>query len=653
MSKGYNGKILHVDLTKGKLETETPPEAFYRKYLGGSAMGLYYILREMPKGADPLSPDNVLTVMLGVTTGAPISGQSRVNVNARSPVSGAIGDSQGGGFFPAELKFAGYDGIVVKGRSPKPVYLWLKDAKPELRDAAHLIGKVTGEVEAILKKELGDAKIEILQHGPAAEKGVLFSSLISMSNRNNGRTGMGLVMAGKNLKAIVVRGAKKPELADAKALTDLNRTGPKLMLQNPDMDGLGKYGTASVVMPQNSFGTLPTRNYNEGQFEGAEPISGEKMYDTVLKERETCHACVVRCKRVVEINPSTLLPGLSAKTGRTGEGAYKVDPYYGGPEYETIGTFGSYCGIDDLAAVCKANEICNQHGVDTISCGATIAFAMECYEKGIISKAQTGGLELKFGDAEAMLETLRQIVANDGPLGKVLSQGSARAAAAWGNGAEECLITVKNHEAPAHMPQAKRSLALIYAVNPFGADHQSSEHDWMYENGMATDLYLGRLALLGLKDPQEQMSLGAEKVRFAYLTEVFYSLMDTLELCQFVWGPAWTLYGPQEMVALVRAVTGWDVTLDELMIVGARRLNLMRTFNAREGFTRKDDTLPKKFFKPLSGSGPTAGVAITQAELDAALDEYYQLAGWTNDGIPTAATLEKLDIEWAAEYLAD
>ncbi|MBA4380863.1 MAG: aldehyde:ferredoxin oxidoreductase, partial [Anaerolinea sp.] len=378
-------------------------------------------------------------------------------------------------------------------------------------------------------------------------------------------------MAGKNLKAIVVRGTKKPKLADAKALTDLNKTGPKLMPQNPDMDGLGKYGTASVVMPQNSFGTLPTRNYNEGQFEGAEPISGEKMYDTVLKERDTCHACVVRCKRVVEIK----------------EGAYKVDPYYGGPEYETIGTFGSYCGIDDLAAVCKANEICNQHGVDTISCGATIAFAMECYEKGIITKKETGGIDLRFGDADAMLDVLMQIVTKSGALGPVLAEGSALAAKAWGGGADECLITVKNHEAPAHMPQAKRSLALIYAVNPFGADHQSSEHDWMYEKGMATDLYLGRLALLGLKDPQEQMSLGAEKVRFAYLTEVFYSLMDTLELCQFVWGPAWTLYGPAETVALVRAVTGWDVTLEELMTVGARRLNLMRTFNAREGFTRK------------------------------------------------------------------
>ena len=634
MSYGYNGKILHVDLTQGKFEVETPPEAFYRMYMGGSAMGLYYILREMPRGANPLGPENVLTLFPSVTTGASISGQSRINANARSPVTGAIGDSQGGGFFPAELKFAGFDGILVKGKSSKPIYLSIKDGKAELRNAAHLMGKVTGEVDAILKKELGDDKIEVLQCGPAAEKGVLFSSLVSMSCRNNGRTGMGLVMASKNLKAVVVRGTRKPELADPQALTDLNRAGPKLLPENADVDGLGKYGTASVVMPQNSAGTLPTRNYSEGQFEFAEDISGERLYDTILKERNTCYACIVRCKRVVEVK----------------EGAYKVDPYYGGPEYETISTFGSYCGIKDLAAISMANQICNMYAVDTISCGATIAFAMECYEKGIITKQETGGIDLRFGNADAMLEVLKQIVANAGPLGKVLSQGSARAAKVWGKGAEECLVTVKNHEAPAHMPQAKKTLALIYAINPFGADHQSSEHDPMYEEGTA-QLYLDNLAEIGLKSPPAPGSFGLEKVRFAYLGECFYSMLDTLELCQFVWGPAWCLYGPAETAQLVRAVTGWNVTIDELMAVGARRLNLLRTFNAREGFTRKDDVLPKKFFNPLAGTGPTAGVMIDKGEFEAALDGYYKLAGWTNDGIPTRETLKKLDIEWAADYL--
>lgn len=645
MPNGFNGTILHVDLTKGTITTEHPPEDFYRKYMGGSAMGMYYILRDMPVGADPLGPENVLTLMTGVTTGASISGQSRINANARSPISGGIGDSQGGGFFPAELKFAGVDGIVVKGKSPNPVYLWIKDGQAELRDAAHLTGKITGEVDAILKKELGDEKIEILQHGPAAEHGVIFSSLLSMSNRNNGRTGMGLVMASKNLKAVVVRGSKKPAIANSKALAALNREGPKMMPDNPDMAGLGQYGTASVVMPQHSMGTLPTRNYNEGQFEFAEDISGEKMYETVLRGatqgkqdkqgRDTCYACVVRCKRVVEIK----------------DGAYKVDHYYGGAEYETLGTFGSYCGIRDLAAVNLANQICNQHGVDTIACGATIAWAMECFEKGILTTADTGGIELKFGNADAMLTVLNQIVTGSTEFGRLLGQGSERAAAKIGRGSDECLITVKGAEAPAHMPQAKRSLALIYAVNPFGADHQSSEHDWMIEDGIASDLYMSRLALLGMPERLAPMSLGPEKVKFAYLTEVFYSMLDSVELCQFVWGPGWTLYGPQETANMVSAVTGWNVSVDELMAVGARRLNLFRTFNAREGFDRKQDKLPKKFFKALQGEGPTAGIALSHEEIEAALDEYYRLAGWTNDGKPTKEALQKLDLAWAAELL--
>jgi len=631
MPNGFHGKILHVDLTKGSVEIEEPNEAFYRKYLGGSAMGMHYILRDMPKGADPLGPENILTLMTGVTTGAAISGQSRINANAKSPISGGIGDSQGGGFFPAELKFAGFDGLVIKGKSSKPVYLWIKDGEYELRDASHLMGKKTGEVDDILKNELGDKNIEILQHGPAAEKGILFSSLVSMSNRNNGRTGMGLVMASKNLKAVVVRGTKKLPVANAKAITDMNKTGPKILPDNPDMPGLANDGTATVVLFQNTIGSLPTRNYSEGQFEHCEDISGEKMSATVLKERDTCYACVVRCKRVVEIK----------------EGAYKVDPRYGGAEYETLGTFGSYCGVNDLAAINLANQICNEHGIDTIASGATIAFAIECFENGVITKEQTGGLELRFGDANAMLTALKMMVNAEGEFGTTLGTGSERAAKKWGNGAEEYLITVKGAEAPAHMPQAKRSLGLIYAVNPFGADHQSSEHDPYYEEGVA-DLNLDRLKLIGLSEPQPGLSLTPEKVRFAYLTEVFYSMVDSLELCQFVWGPAWTLYGPQETLDFLNHVTGWDMSMNEMMTVGERRLNMFRIFNAREGLTREADKLPKKFFKALKGEGPTAGIALSEQEIESAKDVYYNLAGWTNEGVPTSETLEKLDIAWVA-----
>lgn len=634
MSFGYHGKILHVDLTTAEVTVEQPPESFYRTYMGGSAMGLYYILREVPQGADPLGPENLLTVFDSVVTGASISGQSRVSVNAKSPLSGGIGDSQAGGFFPAELKFAGYDGIVFRGQSPEWVYLSIRDGKAELHPALHLVGKVTGEVDQLLKAEISDPQAQVMQIGPSAEVGVRFSSIMNMANRAHGRTGMGLVMASKKLKAIVVRGKEKPAVADRKALAALNKLGPQYYKSNPDVEGLGDLGTAGVVLFQNTIGSLPTRNYNEGQFEDAEAISGEKMSETILKERDTCYACVVRCKRVVEIK----------------EGKYTADPLYGGAEYETLSTFGSYCGINDLAAVSYAHQLCDMYGVDTITCGATIAFAMECFEKGVITLEDTGGIELRFGNTDGMIEVLQQIVTKSGKLGPVLAEGSARAAQLWGKNAEDYLITVKNQEAPAHMPQAKRSLALIYAVNPFGADHQSSEHDPYYEEGVA-DFNLDRLKQIGLGDPQPVYSLTPEKVRFAYLGECFYSLMDSLTLCQFVYGPTWCMYDANDTAAVVRAVTGWDVSVDELLQAGARRISLMRTFNAREGFSRKDDVLPKKFFVPLAGTGPTAGLAVSHEEVEAALDEYYQIAGMTADGIPKSETLESLGIGWAAEYL--
>jgi aldehyde:ferredoxin oxidoreductase len=634
MSYGYHGKILQVNLTSGKVEVENPPESFYRSYMGGGAMALTYILRDVPAGADPLGPENLLTVFPSVVTGATIAGQSRINVNAKSPMSGGIGDSQAGGFFPAEFKFAGYDGLVVRGQSPNWVYITILDGIVELHDASHLLGKVTGEVDLLLKQAVGDEKAQVMQIGPAAEKGVRFSAIVNMANRMNGRTGMGLVMASKRLKAIVVRGKAKPGIANPQALAELNRWGAKNIVTNPDTDSLAKHGTASVVMFQNTIGTLPTRNYTEGQFELAEPISGEKMTETILINRDTCFACTLRCKRVIEIK----------------EGKYLFDPLYGGPEYETIATFGSYCGIGDLAVVAQAHQICDMYGVDTITCGATIAFAMECYEKGIIGKEQTGGIDMRFGNSEAMLEALRQIVTKCGVLGKILAEGSARAAEIWGNGAAECLITCKKEEAPAHMPQAKRSLALIYAVNPFGADHQSSEHDPYYEEGVA-DFNLNRLKDMGLSEPQPSKSLTHEKIRFAYLTQAFYSMMDTLTLCQFIYGPTWCLYGPKETAAMIRAVTGWDVTIDELIQLGIRRINLMRVFNAREGFTREDDCLPEKFFKPLVGTGPTAGVAVGRDEFESALNQYYDLHNWTQNGIPTATALKKSGIEWAADYL--
>lgn len=644
MPTGYNGKILHVNLTTGELTVEAPPESFYRKYMGGSALNMHYLLKEMPAGADPLGPDNILALSVGVTTGAAVSGQSRMTATAKSPLTGAIGDAQCGGFFPAEMKFAGFDAFIIKGKAAKPVYLWINDGHYELRDASHLWGKITGEVEAILKAELGDKDIEVAQVGPAGERGVRFASIINMSNRANGRTGMGAVMGSKNLKAVVVRGKegkKKFAVANKKGLNDLARLGAK-MFPTSDVAGLGKYGTAETTGAQQSVGMLPSFNFNSGVFDNWEKIDGPTMYDTILlganedkqdlKGRDTCYSCTIRCKRVVEIT----------------EGPYKVDPHYGGPEYETTSTFGNYCGVDDLAAISYANQVCNQYGMDTISCGATIAWAMECFENGLITLEDIGGLALNFGNAETMVKMTEMIAKGEG-FGQILGLGSAAAAKAIGRGTEEYLITSKGQEAPAHMPQMKRSLALIYAVNPFGADHQSSEHDPVYEEKVA---YPERLGALGLTEAQPVRSLTPEKVRFARETQYFYSLMDSVNVCQFVYGPAWQLYGPEDLLQMIQAVTGWDVTMEELQKVGERRLNMLRAFNAREGIDREHDKLAEKMFKKALQGGPSDGIAVDRAQFETALDEYYRQNDWdVETGAPTRHKLEALELGWVADQL--
>ena len=631
MTADTAGRVLHVDLTSGRLEVETPPESFFRTYFGGSAMGLYYILRNTPPGTDAFDPRNVLTFMASPLTGAPIAGQSRMCVSARSPIVDGIGDSQAGGYFPAELRFSGFDGIVIAGRAANPVYLWLHDGEAEIRPADHLWGLTTPDAEDLLKQELGDEKIEVAQIGPAGERLVRLAAIMNMSNRANGRTGMGAVMGSKNLKAVVVRGTrKKVPLADAKGLGEIARRGVADIPNSPDIVGLRADGTAGVLEFQHMIGSLPTFNYNEGQFAEYEALTGATMSDTILKARESCYACAVRCKRVVE----TEFEG------------HPVEPRFGGPEYETLGTLGSYCGVSDLSAIALGNKICDLYGLDTIGTGATVAWAMECFENGLLTETDLG-FSAHFGDAGAMVRLVEMIAKREG-IGEVLSNGSRRAADLLGKG-HDFLITVKGAEAAAHMPQAKRSLGLIYAVNPFGADHQSSEHDPMIEDG-AAELYLDRLALLGLDHALPAGSLGPNKVRFALRTQQFYSFLDTATLCQFVWGPAWTLYGPRETVDFVRAVTGWsDFDLDELMEIGERRVNMLRAFNAREGIDRSHDRLPAKFFRPLGGTGPTAGIALVEADIEAAKDEYYRLAGWDAvTGNPTPGTLSRLGLDWTA-----
>jgi aldehyde:ferredoxin oxidoreductase len=620
---GYHGKILHVDLTARKITVEEPEEAFYRKYIGGSAMGVYYLLKNTPPKAEALGAENTLSVILGPATGAPISGQSRASVTAKSPLTDLVGDAQVGGFWPAELKLAGFDGIVVHGKSEKPVYLWIKDGEAELRDAADLMGKFTAEVEDAIQAELNDKKIEVLQTGPSGEMGVRFAAIMTYANRAAGRTGMGAVMGAKNLKAIAVRGRNRPKLGDPDQFKALTKWGAEKVATDASF---GLLGTPGGTVYQSKSGGLPTTNWSSGTFDEVDSIDGQLMYDTITKERDTCHACVIRCKRVNEVT----------------DGPFPVNPRYGGPEYETIGMLGSLCGVSDLAAISLANELCNKYGLDTISCGGTIAWAMDCFENGLLTLEDTGGIELKFGDSAAMVQLTELIGKREG-IGKILGEGSARAAETLGVG-EDLVVAVKKQELPAHMPQVKRSLGLIYAVNPFGADHMSSDHDTGYET------YSQRLAEFGLVDPQPAKSINAEKVRFAFYTQLVYSLMDTATVCAFVWGPSWQLYNARQFVDLVHATTGWNVNLFELLKVGERRLNLMRAYNAREGVGREADTVPKKLTQALQG-GKSDGVAVTVEEIETAKDLYFEMAGWDTEGKPRRAKLEELALGWVADEL--
>ncbi len=623
--------VYHVDLTRGTIETRTLPENVYRKYPGGSALAAYLVLQAIPVGADPLGPDNVLAMAVSPLTGLAISGQSRMTACARSPLTGAIGDSQCGGFFPAEMRAAGADAFVFTGQSPEPVYLWFQDGHAELRPAKHLWGKVTADADRLLREEVGDPKAEVAQIGPAGENLVRFAAIMNMVNRANGRTGLGAVMGSKRLKAVVVRGSKSPKPVMAEEFRGLVKRLKAMQEMNPGIGWFGEYGTAGVLAIQDKMGGQPTRNYSEGTFEQCKDIDGSTMVKTILKERDTCYACVVKCKRVVEVVDPEI----------------PVDPIYGGPEYETLTFFGSMCGVGDLKLLARASADANMYGMDTISAGATIAWAMEARAKGLLDDR---GLGLEWGDGRAVLRAIEAIALRRG-VGDLLAEGSLRAATTLGQAAVDLTVTVKGQELPAHMPQHKRSLGLIYAVNPFGADHQSSEHDSMLKSKPGS-LHQRRLAELGEFGNLDLRDLSDEKVRFAYTTQCFYSALDSLGLCQFVWGPSWQLYGPAETVELVRYGTGWDASMAELLRMGERRIHLLRAFNARERIGKSADVLPKKLFEPLGGKGPTAGVALTTGEFEHARDTYYRLAGCDPDtGYPTRARLAELGLEWVAEQI--
>jgi aldehyde:ferredoxin oxidoreductase len=622
---GYNGKILKVDLSRQKIEVEEPDQGFYRTYLGGGLLGTYYVYKETEPGVDPLSAGNVLVFAPSVTTGAPVAGASRFNISAKSPLTGAIGDTQCGGGWGPKLKHAGFDAVVIKGRADGPVYLWLDQGQAEIRDAGHIWGKVTGEAQRTIQAELGDNHIEVAQIGPGGERMVRFACVTGGLSHFAGRTGMGAVMGSKNLKAIAVRGKRNFAFADEAAVKQKAQKCVHILKNAEGLQIFHKQGTALGVMINKALGNIVTRNFQAGAFEKTEELSAEKMIATNLKGTDTCWACPIRCKRVVA------------------QGApYPVDPQYGGPEFETLMMLGSNLGIGDMAVVAKASEVCNKNTLDTISAGGMIALTMECFEKGIISSKDAEGLVLKFGHADDALRLLEMIVQRQG-IGDVLADGPERVIAEWGSQISEFAVHVKNQSCPAHDPRVKQSQALMYAVNPFGADHMSSEHDWI----AAGDGDVPRS--LGITEFTTYDRLDRTKVRGTMLSQYYYSLLDTLTLCAFPWGPN-SIYSPRDLEEFIQAVTGWQTSFWELMKAGERRINLMRAFNAREKLDRSNDRLPPRLFDPLSAEGVFEGKAINRAEFNDRLAEYYEMMSWDpRTGNPTRGKLMELGLGWVLD----
>lgn len=622
MPHGYNGKILRVNLSDGKIWTEEPEEVIYRRYLGGGALACYYLLNELKPGIDPLGPENILVVMTSVINGTNISGANRYSAAAKSPLTGGYGESEAGGWWGPELKASGFDGIIVQGKADHPVYLWVHDGEAELRDASKYWGQLSGEVQDGLEEELDDNRIRVLQTGVAGENLVKYAALVNQLRHYHGRTGLGAVMGSKKLKAIAVRGKERMMPADpggARSVFDWFREN-----YDRDDDLMHQYGTSRVVQVLDASGILPTRNFRDGSFEYAKEISGPTMAETILKRRGTCFACSVACKREVEV------PELD------------VTPKYGGPEYETIASVGSLCGVGNLKVIAKASQLLNQYVLDSISTGATIAFAMECYENGILTKADTGGIELKFGNEEALLKIIPMIGRREG-IGDLLAEGVKKAAKKIGKGAERYALHVKGQELPMHDPRGKKGLALAYATSPTGADHMEAPHDVFYDSFNPQSNPLGAL---GLIEPVDALDLGHKKVRAYHYCQLTWSFYNAIGMCDFVGAPLGSL-ALDQLVKHVNAVTGWDVSLWELLKVGERANNMYRIFNFREGFTKADDTLPDRLFDGL-GNGALEGENIDREEFAKALQLYYQMAGWdTETGAPTQSKLIELELEWA------
>ena len=607
MANGYVGKVLQVDLSTGVIWPEELDWDLAADYVGGRGLADKIIFDTVKPGTDPLGPDNVLVFATGPLTGTPAPACGRSVLASKSPLTGTIFDSNSGGLIGPELKKAGFDAVVIRGRSERPVYLAILNGRAELRPADHLWGRTTSETVRALKREVGDDRARVACIGPAGEKGVLLANVICEPHRAFGRGGLGAVMGSKGLKAMVVRGRGRVEVANPHAFKRVCREIKDILARNPITgDLLGRYGTGCLTTPVNKAGILPTKNFRTGFFEEAEEITGEKLVKVLGARRRACFGCPIGCGRVVEVK----------------EGPYAT-PRTDGPGYEAVAAFGSNLLVDDLKAIAHINYLCNALGLDVISTGVVIGFAYRLFEEGVIGPADTGDLELKWGDPEPAVELVKAIASREG-LGTVMAEGVRHMGRVFGR--EEEAAHVKGLEVPFHDPRAFFGMAVCYATSPRGACH------------LQGDMYM---IDMGVEFPEFGITSGdrfdlAGRIEVVARIQDLRAIYNALVMCQFA-----NLDGPI-LRDLLASVTGWDIRPGELALTGERIFNLKRIFNLRMGVGPAEDRLPELLLRPL----PDGGAAGKAPDLKALLAEYYRVRSWDPEtGWPKPEKLAELGLE--------
>jgi len=602
---GYAGRILHIDLTTGKTHVAPLNEEYAKKYIGGIGLGIRLLLDNSKPGVDPFSPENPLILATGPIAGTmwPTGGNGHAFVS-KSPQSFGVGESKAHGSFGTELKRAGYDVVIFKGKAEKPVYVWIDDDSVQLLDASHLMGKSPAETEDAIKEELGDYYIRVASIGIAGEKLARLACIINEKTRAAGRTGMGAVMGSKNLKAIAVRGTLDINAAKPEEFMEFVKEFHERM-KGPATQKYRTLGTPLNVLVHNAIAVMPTRNYNNASFEGAEKVSGEVINERFVAKIIGCSSCAMRCEHICVVP----------------EGPYKGTITR--MEYETLWAMGPYCGVDRLDAIMKGMDLCNYYGIDAISAGVIVGFAMDCYENGILTEKDLGGIDARFGNHEAMVQLIEKIGKREG-VGDILAEGVKIAGEKIGKGAEKLAQHIKGVEVTGYDLRALKTAALGFAVSFRGADHNRHGAYGFDVKGKVNRLIVEKGRGKMVKDLEDQ-----------------YTIVDSLIVCKFSRG---TYYkGFEDMAKLYSLVTGFEVTAEDLRKSGERINNVARLFNIREGLGRKDDTLPYKVMHlPVPDEGPSKGAYVTQKELDFLLDDYYEARGWNKEGKPTIEKLKEL-----------